>query len=129
MRRAKAGEAPKMLAELIKGAVIASAVSLVLILLCAVALWQQWLDTGAVPVMNAAIKVISAAVAGLVAARRCPGKAWLWGALAGLMYTAVAYAVFSILADTFTVSAALLSDGGMGLLSGMLAAMVARALK
>lgn len=129
MRRAKAGEAPKMLAELIKGAVIASAVSLVLILLCAVALWQQWLDTGAVPVMNAAIKMISAAVAGLVAAHRCSDKAWLWGALAGLMYTAVAYAVFSILADTFTVSAALLSDGGMGLLSGMLAAMVARALK
>ena len=38
---------------------ISSAVSLVLIVLCAVALWQQWLDTGAVPVMNAAIKVIN----------------------------------------------------------------------
>ncbi len=128
-RRAKAGETPNMLTELVKGAVIASAASLLLIALCAVVLWRQWLGAEAVPAMNAGVKVISAALAGLVAARRCPNRAWLWGALAGLLYAGVAWAVFAILSDTFPFSAAVLSDAGTGLLAGMLAAMVARALK
>ena len=80
------------------------------------------------PIVNAAIKVISAAAAALLAVRRCAKRRWLYGAAAGLLYAVLAFMVFSILSDTFVISAALLSDFGMGILSGMLSAMAAQVL-
>ncbi len=124
MRKSKPTEAPNMFVELLKGAVTASAVSLLLIVIYAAAMWQQWLSTESIGIFNAAIKVVSAAVAGIVVARRCKERAWFFGAAAGLIYSAFAFVIFSILSDTFLLSWAVLADMGIGVLAGMLSAMV-----
>ena len=54
-------------------------------------------------------------------------RAWLFGGAAGLIYAMLAYAVFSILSGSFALNMAMLSDMGIGLLAGMLCAMVTRA--
>ena len=110
MRSVKAGErAPNMFIEILKGG-----------------LWKEILPAESMPIANAVIKVISAAAASLLAVRRCTKRRWLYGGIAGLFYAALAFMVFSILADTFVVSVALLSDFGVGLLAGALAAMAAQ---
>lgn len=129
MRSVKAGErVPNMFIETLKGGLLASVISIVLIVLYALALWKEVLPASSMPIANAVIKVISAAAAALLAVRRCAKRRWLYGGIAGLFYTALAFMVFSILSDTFIVSAALLSDFGVGLLAGMLAAMAAQVL-
>lgn len=129
MRKSKTTEAPNMFGELLKGAVTASAVSLLLIVMYAAAMWQQWLSTDSISIVNTGIKVVSAAVAGIVVARRCRERAWLYGAAAGLIYSAFAFVIFSILSDTFVLSLAALADLGIGVLAGMLSAMIFKAAK
>ncbi len=129
MRKSRSNEAPNMFIELLKAAVTASAVSLLLIVIYAAAMWQQWLGTGSIGAVNTGIKVVSAAVAGIVIARRGVERTWFYGAAAGLIYSAFAFVIFSILADTFTLSLGVLADFGVGLLSGMLSAMIFRAVK
>ncbi len=130
MRSVKAGEkAPNMFIEIIKGGLMASALSIALIVLYALLLWKEVLPASSMPIANALIKVLSAAAAALLSVRRCARRRWLYGGLAGLLYAALAFMVFSILSDTFVVSVALLSDLGMSLISGMLAAMAAQALR
>ncbi len=109
---------------ILKGALIASAFSIALIVLFAVILKQEWANTDSIPVANSVIKVISAALAAFVATRKCKERCWLVGLLAGLLYTVLAFMVFSILSDSFSFSLALLSDMGIGALSGMLMAML-----
>lgn len=129
MRSVKAGErVPNMFIETLKGGLLASIISIALIVLYALALWKEVLPASSMSIANAAIKVVSAAAAALLAVRRCAKRRWLYGGIAGLFYTALAFMVFSILSDTFIVSAALLSDFGVGLLAGMLAAMAAQVL-
>ena len=124
MRSVKAGErAPNMFIEILKGGLLASVISIALIVLYALALWKEILPAESMPIANAVIKVISAAAASILAVRRCTKRRWLY---AGLFYAALAFMVFSILADTFVVSVALLSDFGVGLLAGALAAMAAQ---
>lgn len=129
MRSVKAGErVPNMFIETLKGGLLASIISIALIVLYALALWKEVLPASSMSSANAVIKVVSAAAAALLAVRRCAKRRWLYGGIAGLFYTALAFMVFSILSDTFIVSAALLSDFGVGLLAGMLAAMAAQVL-
>ena len=127
--KARAQEAPNMVGELIKAAFLASAASLLLIVIYSFAMWQQWLGVGSIAAVTVGIKGASAALAGFLVSRRCKSRAWLWGALAGAAFSALAYAVFSILSDTYVLSLAFLSDIGVGALAGMLAAMILRAAK
>ena len=123
MAKGKAMEKP-MLFQLIKAAFIGSAASLVLILILAAVMWKQLIGIEAIPVANAVIKVLSAAVQ-----RHCQSKAWLYGAMAGLIYAGLAYTVFAIISGSFTLNAAMLSDALIGMLSGMISAMITRAIK
>ena len=83
MRSVKAGErAPNMLIEILKGGLLASVLSVALIVLYAFLLWKEILPAGSMPIVNAAIKVISAAAAALLAVRRCAKRRWLYGAAA-----------------------------------------------
>ncbi len=115
---------PRMGMEVIKGGMLGALVSVVLIFLYALALWKELLPAESIRLVNALIKVLSAAAAALFAVRRCARRRWLTGALTGLFYTLLAFMVFSVLSDTFVVSEALLSDLLIGLLSGMTAGAV-----
>ena len=78
MAKGKAMEKP-MLFQLIKAAFIGSAASLVLILILAAVMWKQLIGIEAIPVANAVIKVLSAALAGFAKARL--GFTALWRGL------------------------------------------------
>ena len=124
MARGKAANAPAVL-TLLKAAFIGCVVSIALIVIFAVLMWKQVVGVELIPIVNAAIKVIGAAAAGFLAQRGC--RAWRFGGAAGLIYAMLAYAVFSILSGSFALNMAMLSDMGIGLLAGMLCAMVTRA--
>ena len=126
MARGKAANAPAVL-TLLKAAFIGCAVSVALIVIFAALMWKQVVGVELIPIVNAAIKVIGAAAAGFFAQRGCGRRARLFGGAAGLIYEMLAYAVFSILSGGFALNMAMLSDMGIGLLAGMLCAMVTRA--
>ena len=125
----KAEKSVNMITELAKAVIISLAVSFVLVVLYAVALKEELLATTTMTLFTTVIKVICAALAGLLAVRRCRRKLWLYGAAGGGLYTLLSFGVFSAVAGTLCVSLALLSDIGMGALAGLLSVMIMQMLK
>ena len=125
----KAEKSVNMITELAKAVIISLAVSFVLVVLYAVALKEELLATTTMTLFTTVIKVICAALAGLLAVRRCRRGLWLYGAAGGGLYTLLSFGVFSAVAGTLCVSLALLSDIGMGALAGLLSVMIMQMLK
>ncbi|MDR0840378.1 MAG: TIGR04086 family membrane protein [Christensenellaceae bacterium] len=115
---------PALAVEILKSAVMAALLSLVLVVLYAVALRQEWLSTDTMGISTTAIKVICAAVAGLRTAHHAKGKLWLYGILSGAAYSLLSFAVFSLLSQTFVLSLAILSDLGMATAAGLFAVLI-----
>ena len=80
--------------QLIKAGLIASVLSIALIVLFAVALQQSWLDDGSIAVVTSVIKVLGAALASFVITKKCKNRAWVYGALAGIVYALMAFPLF-----------------------------------
>ena len=125
----KAEKSANLITELAKAVIISLAVSFVLVVLYAVALKEELLATTTMTLFTTVIKVICAALAGLLAVRRCRRRLWLYGAAGGGLYTLLSFGVFSAVAGTLCVSLALLSDIGMGALAGLLSVMIMQMLK
>lgn len=125
----KAEKSVNMITELAKAVIISLAVSFVLVVLYAVALKEELLAATTMTLFTTVIKVICAALAGLLAVRRCRRRLWLYGAAGGGLYTLLSFGVFSAVAGTLCVSLALLSDIGMGALAGLLSVMIMQMLK
>lgn len=125
----KAEKSVNMITELAKAVIISLMVSFVLVVLYAVALKEELLATTTMTLFTTVIKVICAALAGLLAVRRCRRRLWLYGAAGGGLYTLLSFGVFSAVAGTLCVSLALLSDIGMGALAGLLSVMIMQMLK
>lgn len=113
-----------ILLTLLRSALWATALSLALVVLYAVALRQAWLGADTMGPITAAIKVACAAVAGLLAHRAVKERFWLWGLLGGLIYSVFSFAVFSILSQTFVFSLAIFSDMAMAAAAGLFAALL-----
>lgn len=109
---------------LLRCALVGCCASVALMLIFAALIWKQVIDIEAIPLINALIKVAGAALAGILAKRGRPNRAWLWGALAGAAYAGLAYAVFAALSGSFAFNLAMFSDIAIGLAGGMLAAMI-----
>lgn len=125
----KAEKSISMVAELVKAVVISLGVSFILVVLYAVALKEELLQTTTMTLFTTVIKVICSALAGVLAVRRCRRRLWLYGAAGGGLYTLLAFGVFSAVAGSLCVSIALLSDIGMGVLAGLLSVMIMQMLK
>lgn len=125
----KAEKSVNMITELAKAVIISLMVSFVLVVLYAVALKEELLAATTMTLFTTVIKVICAALAGLLAVRRCRRRLWLYGAAGGGLYTLLSFGVFSAVAGTLCVSLALLSDIGMGALAGLLSVMIMQMLK
>ncbi|MEA5059188.1 MAG: TIGR04086 family membrane protein [Clostridia bacterium] len=113
-----------ILVTLLRAALWATILSLALVVLYAVALRQAWLGTNTMGPMTAAIKVICAAVAGLLAHQAAGGRFWLWGMLGGLLFSIFSFAIFSIVSQTFVFSIAIFSDMGLAAVAGLFAALL-----
>ena len=125
----KAEKSVNMITELAKAVIISLMVSFILVVLYAVALKEDLLAATTMTLFTTVIKVICAALAGLLAVRRCRRRLWLYGAAGGGLYTLLSFGVFSAVAGTLCVSLALLSDIGMGALAGLLSVMIMQMLK
>ena len=117
-------EGAKFLLSMLKGALLATALCLLLVLLYALALKQGWLKTASMPAVTPAIKVVGAAFAAVIATIGCNGRRWLLGGAAGLAFSLLSFMIYSILSSTFELSLSVLSDMGIGLLAGALTAMI-----
>lgn len=130
MRAARAVEKNvSMPLEAAKAAVVGVLLSFVLVVAYALALKEEMLQSSGMTVMTTAFKVVSAAAAGLVGARRCKQRLWLHGLVSGATYSLLAFGVFSLVAQSFSLSWAAAADVGMGALAGLCAVMVRQALK
>lgn len=113
-----------VLFTLLRAALWGTILSLALVVLYAVALRQAWVGAGTMGPVTAAIKVICAAMAGLLAHRATGDRFWLWGMLGGLVFSVFSFAIFSILSQTFVFSLAIFSDMGMAAAAGLFAALL-----
>ena len=109
--------------RIIKSAIVAEVLTVVLLLLYAWLLWQGILKQDSIPIVTSALKVICSALAALMVVARHNGYRWLTGAISGIGYILLSFVVFSILSDHFSFSLGSVSDVLMGGLAGMLTGM------
>ena len=120
------GKGNTFVMTLLKAALLGTAVSLALLLLFSLALQKSWMQLNMLGVMTVAIKVISAGAAALLAVRLYKKRAWLVGGAAGACYALLAFLLFSAMAKELSLSLGVLSDIGIGALSGVFAALLLR---
>lgn len=109
---------PNMWLALLRAALTASALSVLLTVIFAFVLQKRWLGLDSVRFINAGVKVLSAVAAALIAVRASSSRAPLWGALAGGAYMLMAFMIFSVLSGSFSPELGLLTDLAMCVLAG-----------
>ena len=130
MRTARATQKQvNMPVQVIKGAALGVIISFMLVVAYSFALKEELLETSTMALFTTVIKVISAAAAGLITVGKCKRRLWLFGGIGGGVYALLAFMVFSLIAGSFSVTVALLSDLLMGTLAGLLSVMLMQALK
>ncbi|PWM05186.1 MAG: TIGR04086 family membrane protein [Clostridiales bacterium] len=122
-RKPQAKPRPPVLV-LLRAALWGVLASLGLVVLYAVALRQNWLGTDTMGAATTAIKVLCAAFAGLLARRATGSRYWLWGMLGSVLYSLLAFLLFSLLSQTFILSLAILSDVAMAAAAGLFGVLV-----
>lgn len=136
MRRSRTISAPRehkdrsFLLAIIKGSLIALCISLVGILIFAFILKYASISDKAIRPINQIIKGVSVLVGVFVAMRKVDKMGLVGGLLIGIVYTMLAFVVFSILDGNFEFNLTLLNDllfgGIMGAICGIIAVNVKR---
>lgn len=136
MRRSRTISAPRehkdrsFLLAIIKGSLIALCISLVGILIFAFILKFASISDKAIRPINQIIKGVSVLIGVFVAMRKVDKMGLIGGLLIGLVYTMLAFVVFSILDGNFEFNLTLLNDllfgGIMGAICGIIAVNVKR---
>lgn len=131
MRRSRTISAPRehkdrsILLAIIKGSLIALCISLVGILIFAFILKFASVSDKAIRPINQIIKGVSVLIGVFVAMRKVDKMGLVGGLLIGLVYTILAFVVFSILDGNFEFNLTLLNDllfgGIMGAICGIIA--------
>lgn len=136
MRRSRTISAPRehkdrsFLLAIIKGSLIALCISLVGILIFAFILKFASISDKAIRPINQIIKGVSVLIGVFVAMRKVDKMGLVGGLLIGLVYTILAFVVFSTLDGHFELNLTLLNDllfgGIMGAICGIIAVNVKR---
>lgn len=136
MRRSRTISAPRehkdrsFLLAIIKGSLIALCISLVGILIFAFILKFASISDKAIRPINQIIKGVSVLIGVFVAMRKVDKMGLVGGLLIGLVYTILAFVVFSTLDGHFVLNLTLLNDllfgGIMGAICGIIAVNVKR---
>ncbi len=136
MKKSRTISAPRehkdrsFLLAIIKGSLIALCISLVGILIFAFILKFASISDKAIRPINQIIKGVSVLVGVFVAMRKVDKMGLVGGLLIGLVYTILAFVVFSILDGNFEFNLTLLNDllfgGIMGAICGIIAVNVKR---
>ena len=99
-----------ILANILKGSLIAVSISLILILLFAVLIKLTNIPDVAISPVNQVIKIISIFFGCFLCLKKLPQKGLVTGSFVGMLYTVLAFLIFSLLGGTFSFNLTLLSD-------------------
>lgn len=99
-----------ILANILKGALIAVSISLILILLFAVLIKLTNIPDVAISPVNQVIKIISIFFGCFLCLKKLPQKGLVTGSFVGMLYTVLAFLIFSLLGGTFSFNLTLFSD-------------------
>jgi len=102
----------------LRGALVASALTILSVLLLAFLLKWDVLQPGSIRFCNTIIKALGAVIAGFICAKRMREKQWLFSGIAGLLYIVVAYACFFLFEHRVEVNLIFLADILMGCICG-----------
>ena len=114
--------------EIIKAVIISLIFSLVFVLVAAFAIKFFNIPVGAVPIINQVIRSLSILLGCLIALRR-PGHGWLRGIISGLLYSAIAFVLFSVMGDGFTWDVSILNNTAVGMAAGLISGIMAMVIR
>lgn len=109
---------------ILKASLLAVIVTLVGFLIFAVVMKLANLQETIIPPVNQAIRIISIALGGAVAARSGRTKGWLKGALTGLLYIVWALVISAIFGGKYAFDTVLLSDALLGIVVGAIGGII-----
>lgn len=108
----------------LKGSLISMIFTVAVILLFALIIKETGAADSVIAPINQVIKILGIMAASYFAIRGMEGKQWLCGGIAGMMFIVIAYFVFSLIDGVMGNVALLFSDILMGLLIGMVFAII-----
>lgn len=120
MAKLKAKISSPFLSNIFKGSLVSVSISLVLILIFALFIKFFNIPDAAIQPVNQIIKIISILFGVLIGLKKFPQKGLLTGALIGLVYTILAFLIFSLLGGTFSFNASLFVDMFFAIIIGAL---------
>lgn len=107
-----------VLTNVLKGSIIAVSISLILILLFAVLIKFLNIPDVAITPVNQIIKIISVFFGCFLSLKKYPQKGLITGASIGIIYTILAFLIFSLLGGTFSFNLSLIIDMLFALIIG-----------
>lgn len=110
---------------LLKGALIALSISLISICIFAFLLRFFDISAGAIKPINQVIKILSVAFGAFLGMKKVNEMGLITGFLIGIIYTCLAFVVFSILNGGFHFDASIINDVLFGGIAGAIAGTVA----
>lgn len=108
----------------VKGTLISMVFTVAVILLFALIIKETGLTDSVIAPVNQIVKILGIIGASYFAIKGIAEKHWLAGGLAGLLFISLSYLVFSLIEGIFGSVALLFSDMLMGLLIGMVFAII-----
>ncbi len=108
----------------LKGTLISMVFTVAVILLFALIIKETGLADNVIAPVNQIVKILGIVGASYFAIKGMMEKQWLTGGLAGLLFISLSYLVFSLIEGMFGSIALLFSDMLMGLLIGMVFAII-----
>jgi putative membrane protein (TIGR04086 family) len=112
--------------SLLKGILWAVVTSLVLVLALALVIQITGLADSLIKPIMQIIKVLSIFFGVMIALRSIEKRGWLFGALVGLVYTVLAFFIFSIMNSDFSITAGLIADMFFAIIIGAVSAFILR---
>ncbi len=107
-----------LLLNVLKGAIIAVSFSLVFILIFALLIKLFNISDSVITPVNQVLKIVSIFLGCFFALKKFPQKGLITGALIGIVYTVLAFLIFSALGRTFMLNLSFLNDLTFSLIIG-----------
>jgi putative membrane protein (TIGR04086 family) len=115
----------EFLKNALKGTLISMIFTIAVILLFALIIKETGLSDNVIGPVNQVIKIAGIVAASYFAVKGLADKQWLCGGITGIMYMLLSYLIFSLIEGMFGKIALLFSDLLMGMLIGLVFAIIA----
>ena len=124
MEKVKNNEKSNILLNGLKGSMLSVCVSLVLILIFAFVIKLTCMSDSLIKPINQIIKIVSILIGTMFIVKKAKEKGLLLGCVVGLLYSILAFVVFSILNGRFSFDWTLLIDILFGVVTGAICGVI-----